>query len=115
MSLPHGETITITRPAARDRFGDRPAGDPTSTQVDGVGFAFDSSAASWPLDGEDRGLGEATLFLPDGTDLQKGDVVTRVVDGTRWHVAGPPQWNRSVHPMTGWSAGMFTQRIRRTD
>lgn len=110
--FPFGESILITRPPERDRFGDRPAS-PATQEVNGVGFAFASTDTKWPLDAEDRGIAEAELFMPLGTDIRKGDTVTRVVDGSTWKPVGGPEWNGSVHPMTGWSPGVFTQRIRR--
>ncbi|TWS25355.1 hypothetical protein FK268_09185 [Tsukamurella sputi] len=112
MSFRYGEAITIVRPdAPRDRFGDRPGG-PTGTRVDGVGFAFDSTSASWPQEAEDRGLAQATLFLPKGTDIRKGDTIIRVADGSKWHLVGRTEWDHSVQPQTGWDSGMFTQRVR---
>lgn len=113
MSLPFGESVLIQAPVDRDRFGDRPATPLDPVQVDGVGFAFETTSAAWPQDAEDRGLAEATLFLPKTAVVVKGAVITRLVDGTTWHLVGSPQWNGSVQPMTGWDAGMFTQRIRR--
>ena len=107
-----GETIQIVRDGARDRFGDRP-GTPASVTVKGVGFAFVDSSSIVPQDGGDRGVAEADLYLPDGTDIAKGDKVIRMVDGSSWDVFGAPAWQGSVHPWTGWSSGVFTQRVRR--
>lgn len=111
MTLRFGEEIVITRPPERNPFGDRP-GLPVETTVGGVGFAFSSTNTKWPLNGEDLAENEALLFLPDGTVIGKGDTVTRTVDGSKWHVVGRSQWNDSKHPMTGWSSGMFTQKVR---
>ncbi|MGZ9829866.1 hypothetical protein ACXYTP_23415 [Tsukamurella ocularis] len=111
MSFRFGEAIVITRPPERNRFGDQP-GQPTENTVTGVGFAFSSTNTKWPLVGEDLAENEALLFLPEGTDIRKGDTVTRGVDGSQWHVVGRQQWNGSKHPMTGWSSGMFTQKVR---
>ena len=112
MSFRFGEQVTISREGVRDEFGDR-SGAASNVTVSGVGFAFESTTTSYPLADEDRSQTEALLLLPKGTDIRKGDKVTRVVDGTGWHVIGMPEWDHSVHPMTGWDSGMFTQRLRR--
>lgn len=114
MTFAFGEFVTIVRDGERDRFGDRPD-TPTSVTVGGVGFAFDATTTSWPLEHHDRSETEAMLFLPKGTDIRTGDKVTRGADGTTWNVIGISEWDHSVHPMTGWDSGYFVQRVRRVE
>lgn len=107
-----GESIKVDRKPDANRFGDRHGG-PVDHQIDGVGFAFGASSGVWPADGENTRVSVATLFIPKGADIREGDNVTRLLDGSRWHLDGESEWDKSIHPTTGYDPGYFIRRARR--
>ena len=84
MELGH-DIVQIVRPGAKDRFGDRPAGE-APRQVDGCSVQPGSSSEQ-----EDQRTTVTTTwraFLPGGTDLRATDRL--IWDGRTFEVVGEP-------------------------
>lgn len=105
--LPHGETITVSRPGAPtgayDEIGN-PILAPASTfTVEGVGVAPLTPQESAELWGPDNRGGYA-LYMPYGSELESTDLVT-VRGETGFQVQGAADLVQWRSPFTGWEAG----------
>ncbi|MEV6432575.1 hypothetical protein [Nocardia sp. NPDC051463] len=95
-----GETVTVIRPAVRDRLGDTD-GSSSEHSIDGCAINQTGSAAE--NDRRNTILTRIELMCPTGADLRAGDKV-RLPNGAVYDVEGIP-W-RSRSPFTGWGPGM---------
>ncbi|WP_280404956.1 hypothetical protein [Nocardia brasiliensis] len=108
--MPFGETITVLRRPARDKFGDQ-SYDAHHT-VSGVGIdwrATDTDNSSGELDFRSSVSSEVTLYCPRGTDILASDQI-ELPDGQVYAVVGKPAPWRS--PMTGWAPGVEVRAKR---
>lgn len=105
-SLPYGVTVTVTRPAPTDRFGD-PVGGPTVHTIDRCGADYNSTASSQQF--QDVQISDVDLFVPRGADVRPADRID--LDGRIFVVQGRPMWDQ-VHPMTGRDYGYKLVRLR---
>lgn len=121
----HRETITVVRPAGRDRHGD-PSGQATEHSIAGVVAAPTGAGAGRTA--EDVSTGDQVtdrwdLYLPAGADIRATDRVRRSTDPTPaagaslrarapWIVsANASPWQS---PFTGWEPGAVVQIERQT-
>lgn len=97
MTVPHGETVTVTRPGAETRYGDPTPG--TMHTVHGCVFAPRESAELH----EQRNtvIVGVTMSAPAGSDIRATDEIVRA-GGTRYQVEGEPGGGMS--PFTGRAA-----------
>lgn len=100
----HGFTITVERPGALDRFGDRSA----STTHTIAGCAAYPVTGSENMTQRDTVIDVWSLLVPFGSDIQATDIIT-FPGGERFEVDGSPSNYQS--PLTGWTPGMEV-RIR---
>lgn len=107
MRLPHGETITVRRPA-----GTSPRGDPLPTVDHTVGgCAFAPRTSTELLDRRDTVTIGLSLYAPPGADIRPTDRIVRA-DGTVWEVTGEPgDW---LTPWSGWHPGIEVALTRVT-
>lgn len=104
--MPHGETITVQRPAGTDRYGQPLPG--TSHTIPGCGWAPRAAATFGARSTEEhfqtaQVSTDRVLYPPYGADIGPQDEVI-FGDGTRWQVEGDPSSWRS--PLTGHAPGM---------
>lgn len=98
--FPHGETITIERPGAADRYGD-PTQPGTEHTIEGCAFYPRYSDELHDV-GRNTVITGLVILAPPGADIKASDTVRRA-DGTRWPVDGVAgDW---INPFTGWRAG----------
>lgn len=108
MTLPFGETITVIRPPAKDKFGDPVAGSAAETAVPGCAF--------WPrtttelLNGQNTLIEGLDVFFPPGTDVRATDRLR--ITGLIYEVDGDPGVWRSE--LTGTDAGIQASATRVT-
>lgn len=96
---PYGITVTVVRPAVRDRNGDVDPGSAVTFPVDGCARAWGMSTED--TDRRETALWDVTLYCPTGTDIRHTDKIVFPGDPTRYDVVGMPQrWD--PHPLTGW-------------
>lgn len=100
MIFPYGQSVTVTRPAARDATGD-PTGPPPSPHT------LDNCAISWNETSTDHDrrtttVTQAKLYCPADSDIRAGDSV-RLPDGLDYLVEGQPE--RWKSPWNGWEPG----------
>ncbi|MEV0759527.1 hypothetical protein [Nocardia sp. NPDC050435] len=105
-----GDTITVLRRPARDKFGDQ-SYDAHHT-IAGVGI-------DWAATSADNAAGEAqfranivsdvVLYCPRGADILASDQV-ELPDGQLYSVVGKPAPWKS--PMTGWAPGVVVNAKR---
>lgn len=106
-----GETVTVIRPAQRDRTGDR-TGDGVPHTIDNCGIAPDSRssgrfASTSITDHREAAVTTVELICPPGADIRFGDRVqlphddaTYAVDGLTW---------MPHNPFTGWEPGVMVR------
>ena len=95
---PYGVSITIQRPAARDRTGDT-VGAPSTHTIDGCVIGWGQSTVD--RDARETALWDATVYAPTGSDVKYTDRIVLPGDDTVYVPAGRPQrWG--PHPITGW-------------
>lgn len=103
MKFPHGQTVTVIRPAERDKTGD-PLGPPIPHSLAGVAIAWGETETNH--DGRAATVTAATLYCPAGADILAGDQVT-LPGGGKYLVDGQPQvWHS---PWTGWDPGVVVR------
>lgn len=105
-----GETVTVIRPATRDRVGD--PGAATTYTIDGCGIAQTSTIGvsnaqqSAVSDHRQSVVTAVELMCPPGADIRAGDKVrlpngkTYLVDGQHW---------QPHNPFTGWEPGVVVK------
>jgi hypothetical protein len=81
------ETVTRVRPPAKDTFGDPLPG--TGSEVDVPGCLFAPGGSTENLDGADQVVADATVYMPDGTDIRPTDRVR--ARGDLYDVVGKPR------------------------
>lgn len=102
MRFPHGQTITVLRPATRDEHGD-PQGAPAPHTITGVAIAPGETETDF--DRRETAVVEVTLYCPAGADIKAGDRVLLPGDSITYAVDGQPKvWPPS--PWTGWQPGI---------
>ncbi|WP_029932515.1 hypothetical protein [Nocardia otitidiscaviarum] len=113
-----GETVTVIRPAARDRVGDR-VGTPTEHTITGCAVNQTQSQAATSSqntasDGERRAavITFIELMCPPRADIRAGDTV-RLANGVVYQVDGEPWTPHS--PFTGWEPGCVVRLRGVTD
>jgi len=108
--LASGDTVTVKRPAKRDRTGDRTA-PPVPHQIQGCAIAPEtgSSAASSSTDTDAQRATVVSwryLYCPAGADIEIGDAVI-LPSGRTFLVEGEPaEWKS---PFTGWQPGIVVR------
>lgn len=101
--FPGGETVTVIRPARRDRVGDAPAA-PSPHTIDGCGINWQSTTEN--NDRRETVLSTVEVFCPVGADIKAGDRV-RLPNGGTYIVDGlPAPWQ---NPFTGWQPGVVVR------
>ncbi|MFC9432687.1 hypothetical protein [Nocardia sp. NPDC057030] len=109
MIFPHGQTVTVIRPAAKTSTGD-PSGPPSAPHTIAgcaIGRGSRLSAGSGTdseTDHRDATVTDVDLFCPPGADIRAGDRVLLPGDDTVYLVVGQPgRWHS---PYTGWEPGV---------
>lgn len=97
--FPYGETVTVERPGAADRYADTQPG--TEHTIEGC--AFFARYSSELSDGRRTVITGKVVLAPSGSDIRAGDTIRRA-DGSRWPVEGTPSDEPSPH--TGWRPGL---------
>lgn len=98
-----GETVTVTRPAAKDRNGD-PVGADTTFTIDGCAINYQSTSDD--TERRETTLSWIELFCPPGTDIKSTDKV-QLPNGRTYDVDGAPApWK---NPFTGWEPGVVVR------
>lgn len=100
----HAITVTVKRPAAKNRWGDRVT---AATEHVVTGCAVyprgSGNAAREQLDARDTITEGLVLLAPFGSDIRATDEIV-LPDGTLYQVDGEPgSW---TSPYTGWAPGM---------
>lgn len=98
-----GETVTVVRPAQRDRTGD-PTAAPAPHSLAGCAVAMQSTVDN--NDARATVLSWLEMFCPPGADIEPGDEVT-LPDGRTYLVDGQPATWRN--PYTGTEAGVVVR------
>jgi hypothetical protein len=98
-----GETVTVIRPATRDRTGDRTGADSTFT-IDGCAINYQSTTEN--NDRRETVLSWIELFCPPGADVRPSDKVT-LPNGRTYLVDGDPAPWKS--PFTSWEPGVVVR------
>ncbi|WP_305780011.1 hypothetical protein [Nocardia nova] len=103
MMFGFGETVTVTRPAAKDRNGD-PTGPDTTFTIDGCGINYQSTSDN--TDHRETTLSWIELLCPPGADIRSTDKV-QLPNGRTYNVDGDPApWK---NPFTGWEPGVVAR------
>jgi len=113
MRFAHGETVTVLRRPARDKFGDTSY--VAHHDIDNVAVDLRGSDEPNPSGAPtlDRPLAtyDATAYMAVGSDVIASDIV-ELADGTQYHVVGRPE--RPRHPRTGNQPAVIV-RLRRIE
>ncbi len=113
LPTPHGETVTVWRRPARDRFGDTSYVE--HHEIRGAVLEFggqdEPNANGVATSNREMARYDATVYVPVGSDVLANDLI-ELVDGEKYHVIGRPQ--RPKHPVTGWTPGVIV-RLRRIE
>lgn len=109
MRFPHGQTVTVIRPARKDITGDPTASPPVPHTIAGCAIARGSRQSATGgtdsnHDRRDATVTDVDLFCPPGADIRAGDRVMLPGDDTVYLVEGQPgRWHS---PWTGWEPGV---------
>jgi len=98
-----GETVTVIRPAARNRVGDR-TGEPVEHTIDNCGI--NQSSTSEVTDRRETTVTGVELMCPPRADIRAGDKV-RLPSGSVYEVDGEP-WTPH-NPFTAWEPGCIVR------
>lgn len=101
MKFPHGQTITVKRPAKRSATGD-PTAPASDHVVEGCAIAWGSGSAD--TDRRETAVNTVTLYCPDGADIEFGDRILLPGTDTVYALEGQPE--RWHSPWTGWNPGV---------